>query len=365
MRLSTTKEKLLSGVLIAERVTGKKESLPVLACIHLEASQKTLLLRATNLEAGVEVTVPTEVEERGVVAVPAAILSQTLRSITGDKVSLSVDEGNLLIESRGTKTTIKAIPHDEFPKLASPSGGAAGQRISREKLIQGLQAVSYAASPSMIRPELGSIYLAVGKSGVTCVATDSFRLAEKVIGGGDREEEVLIPLRHALELSHVLEHAGGEEVTLVADESQLSVSTDGVRFISRIVDGTFPNYKEILPKNFSTEANVLKSDFSEILKKARVFSGNDQHVGLHVYPKRKIFSATARSADVGEMSDTIDTALSGEDLDINFHIGYLADCLSTIQSDSITLSFSGAGKPLVIRGVSDSSFTYLVMPLNR
>ena len=84
-----------------------------------------------------------------------------------------------------------------------------------------------------------------------------------------------------------------------------------------------------------------------------------------MYPKKKVFTATAQSADVGEMSDSVDAAVSGEDMDINFHIGYLADCLSTIASDSITLSFSGAGKPLVIRGVSDPTFAYLVMPLNR
>jgi DNA polymerase-3 subunit beta len=175
----------------------------------------------------------------------------------------------------------------------------------------------------------------------------------------------LVPLKHALELTHVLERIEGDSVQLIADESQLTVSGSSIRFVSRLVEGTFPNYKEIIPKSFTGEATVLKNDFSEMLKKARVFSGNDQHVGLHLYPKRKIFTATARSAEVGEMSDSIDAALSGEDIDINFHIGYLADCLSSIESDSITIGFSGAGKPLVIRGVSDASFTYLVMPLNR
>ena len=102
-----------------------------------------------------------------------------------------------------------------------------------------------------------------------------------------------------------------------------------------------------------------------MLRKARVFSGNDQYVGLHLYPKRKIFTATAQSPDVGEMSDSIDAAISGEDIDINFHIGYLADCIASIDSDSIILGFGGVGKPLVIRGVSDSNFTYLAMPLNR
>ena len=109
----------------------------------------------------------------------------------------------------------------------------------------------------------------------------------------------------------------------------------------------------------------MKSDLTDMLRKARVFSGTDQHIGLHIYPQKKIFSATARSSEVGEMSDTLEAAVSGEDLDINFHIGYIAECLSSIDSDSVTLSFAGVGRPLVMRGVGDASFMYLVMPLNR
>ena len=365
MKASTVKEKILNAILIAERVVGRKESLPILSCVLLDVG-KDLLVRATNLEAGIEVLVPCEVQEKGVVAIPAGVLLQTLRSIGGDKITLKTDSGNLIIESRGTRTLIKAIPHDEFPALSGEERGK-GIKVSRESLLRGIQVVSYAASPSMIRPELGSVYVSIKGDGLICVATDSFRLAEKVIRGGKRDEgpELLIPLKHALEIVHVLEHSRAEDVLLEADESQLTVSVDGVKYVSRIVDGTFPNYREIIPKTFTTEVTVLKNDFAEMLKKARVFSGNDQYVGLHVYPKRKIFTATAQSADVGEMSDSIDAAVSGEDMDINFHIGYLSDCLSSIGADSITLSFAGPGKPLVIRGVSDPTFMYLVMPLNR
>ena len=368
MKLTTTKEKILSAIQLTERITGKKESLPVLSCVLLDATlgKGEMVARATNLEAGIEVNVPCDIEDKGIIAVSASVLSQTLRSISGEKIALKTEEGNLVVESRGTRTLIKALPHEEFPALGV-GGDTKGMSVSREELMRGIQSVSYAASPSMIRPELGSVYVSVRPGAIVCVATDSFRLAEKTISGvkGKSETELLIPLKHALELAHVLERIGTAEVSLSADESQMSVSADGVRYVSRVVDGTFPNYKEIMPKAFETEATVLKNDFAEMLRKARVFSGNDQHVGLHVYPKRKIFSATARSAEVGEMSDSIDAAISGNDLDINFHIGYLADCLSIIESDSIILGFAGAGKPLVIRGVSDQSFTYLVMPLNR
>jgi DNA polymerase-3 subunit beta len=365
MKITATKQQLLNAVLIAERITGKKESLPILSCVVLDVD-KDLSVKATNLEAGIEVAVPVEVKEKGMIAVSASVLSQTLRSIVADKVSLAVEEGNLLVESRGTKTLIKSIPHDEFPTI--PRSVSDTQiKIARERLLSGLQAVSYAASPSMIRPDLGSIYLVVKGGKLTSVATDSFRLAEKTVSdvGAQVEGELLVPLKHALELVHILEHIESETVSLAIDDAQLTVVGDGTRFSSRVVDAQFPAYREIIPKDTATEVTLLKADFSEMLRKARVFSGADMHVGLHVYPKKKIFTATARSNDVGEMSDSIDAALSGDDLDINFHIGYLADCLSSIASDSLTLSFAGPGRPLVIRGASDTSFMYLVMPLNR
>lgn len=365
MKFSTTKESILNAVLTCERITGKKESLPVLSCVVIDAAHN-LILKATNLEAGVEVAVVADVVEKGTIAVPASILSQTLRSIMAERITFTSEENNLLIESKGTKTLIKSVAHEEFPALPAPGSGNV-IKIARQGFLSALQAVSYAASPSMIRPDLGSIFLVVKKGTLISVATDSFRLAEKTIldTGATMEGELLIPLKHALELTHILERLEASDISLSIDDSQLSLQGGGTRFSSRVVDAQFPNYKEIIPKNSTTEATVLKSDFAEMLRKARVFSGTDMHVGLHVYPKKKIFTATARSNDVGEMSDNIDGALSGEDLDINFHIGYLADCLSSIQADSITLSFAGPGRPLVMRGVSDNSFMYLVMPLNR
>lgn len=366
MKLTAPKERLAQAIQLAERLVGKKESLPVLSCLLLDVGA-TCVVRATNLEAGIEVTVPCEVKEKGVVAVPATIFSQTIRSISGETVTLSLDEGNVKIESKGTKTLIKAVPHDEFPLL----GGSdkKGVSVPREGVLRAIQGVSYAASPSMIRPELGSILVSLKEQSLVCAATDSFRLAEKTISASfaGNESDILVPLKHAVELSHMLERVKGEVVEVISEDSQLTVIADGVKFVSRVIDGSFPNYKDIIPKEKDTvaQATLLKADFAEMLRKARVFAGAEMQVGFHLYPSRKIFSATAQSQAVGEMSDTIDAALSGEDLDINFHIGYVGDCLGAIQSDSITLSFAGIGRPLVIRGVSDHSFLYLVMPLNR
>ena len=367
MLFETVKEKLIHAIAMAERLVGKKESLPVLSCILFTIKDGGLTIQATNLEAGITVTVPGEKREDGVLAVPASIVSQTVRSVSGGTVSLKEDGGNLLVESHRSRTLIKTIAHNEFPQLSGTDSSAKGFTIARDVFLTTLQSVSYAASPSMIRPELGSVLVSFKDGKLVCVATDSFRLAEKTAPkvGDVEDRDILIPLKHALELMHILERMNDEKIELVVDDSQLVMRGEGVQFISRVVDATFPNYKEIIPKKFTTEATLLKGEFAEMLRKARVFSGSEQCVGIHVYPKKKVFDATAQSASIGEMSDSLDAALSGDDIDINFHIGYLADCLPMIASDSIVLGFSGHGKPLVIRGISDQSFTYLVMPLNR
>lgn len=363
MQFTTAKDVLQKAVQVAERIVGKKESLPVLSCVLFEVGTECVI-RATNLEAAIEVHVPGDIGNHGTLAVPVSVLSQTLRSLGGDKITLKEESGNLLVEARGSKTLIKTIAHDEFPSVTSKDSD--GIMVERQVLVGALQSVAYAASPSMIRPELGSVYLRIEDGSLISVATDSFRLAEKTITKGmDGECDILIPLKHAQELIHILEHIGDTQVMVVPDDTQLTIKGAGIKYVSRLVDATFPNYREIIPKKFSSEATILKGDLIETLRKARIFAGAEQRVGLHVYPKKKVFDITAQSASIGEMSDSVEAGLIGEDIDINFHVGYLSDALPTIQSDSVILGFSGAGRPLVIRGTSDTSFTYLVMPLNR
>src|ERR1700684_614385 len=133
MRFSTTKDQILNAVVLAERIAGKKESLPVLSCILIDTA-KEISLRATNLAAAIEIQIGGDIEEKGVIAVPAGIFSQTLRSIGSEKLSLKSEEGNLLVESKGTRTLIKAMPHTEFPALPDTTGKR-GITLSTEKFL--------------------------------------------------------------------------------------------------------------------------------------------------------------------------------------------------------------------------------------
>src|SRR3989344_5378887 len=227
MKVIVPKNLLLSCLSITERITGKKETLPVLSCVVLKVSD-IISLSATNLEAGVLCVIPGKINEKGSVAVSASIFSQTVRSIQEETVTLKKEGENLCVESKHTKTLIKTVSDKEFPEF-SPSKRK-GIHIERTNLLSSIQSVVYAASTSMIRPEIGSVYLTTkGKSLIT-VATDSFRLAEKTVQRSilEGDGEVLIPLKHALEISYVLERIHADEVSLALEESQVTVSGGGV-----------------------------------------------------------------------------------------------------------------------------------------
>ncbi len=366
MHISCPLNQLSKAVSLAERLSGKKESLPVLSCFHIEARKNDCVVRATNLEAGVEVTVLCKVEKPGVIAVPVALFTQVIKSARGETVEMELVEGTLSIKTKGGKANVKTVAHEEFPTI--PTSQKEGQVTLNKKLLtEGITSVVYAAAQSTIRPEFASVYIHQEGQSIYFTATDSFRLAEKkmLLPQSVEIPETLLPTKNALEMIHVLELLDADEVQMVVEDGQVSVESESVRFVSRVIDATFPNYQAIIPKTFVTESIVLKQDLVSALRKARFFAHTTQQVSFHLYPSKKIFTLTASHQDTGEVADTIDATLKGDDLDINFNIGYVADGLGSIPDDSVSLYFAGPGKPLVVRGVTDSTFTYLVMPLNR
>lgn len=364
MKCSCVLKRLAENIALIEGVVGKKESLPVLSCIYIEVKKTGIVLQATNLETSARVTVSAQVDEEGVVAVPAQVLLHTLQSSRGEKVTLEKKGENISIKTETGTTTIKAIPHQEFPSMGKVS---TPHVLKKEVLKKGIQNVGYAASQSLIRPELASIFMTYRDGVVVFAATDSFRLAEKTFHTPIKNEipDTLIPYKNASEIAHILDKVDDEDLSIGFDEAQLQLSIGNLTVISRTIEAAFPDYRTIIPKEFTAEATLLKEDLVTTFKKTKIFSNKTQQIGFHIYPKQKTFTITASNSDIGETSDNLQAAVSGEDLDINFNLHYLVDCLSSVATDSVVLQFAGPGKPLVIQGVSDKSFTYLVMPLNR
>ena len=176
MKIECSIEKIKNAIIICERVTGKNLTLPVLSTILFIATEKTLILRATNLSIGVEITIPAKIEKEGIVAINGAILASLFSAISGDSsVFFELIENTMNIKTKTNKINIKTIPHEDFPTLPNVSGGKF--KIPTKKLLEGIKSVYYSASVSDIKPEIGSVYLHKEEDYIIFVATDSFRLS--------------------------------------------------------------------------------------------------------------------------------------------------------------------------------------------
>jgi len=367
MKVECLKEGLVESIGVAQKAAGKNLSLEVLGCILIEAKNNSLTIHATNLDLGIEIKVPAKVVKNGTVAVPGNILLSVMNTMYGsNNLVLEVVNDNLSVSTPQSKTLIKAYSHEDFPTIPLLKGGESFT-IQTEDFKKGLESVWFSASTTTIKPELASVYIYTEDKKIYFVATDSFRLSESVIFSKKTPsfEPILIPIHNVAELIKVFEFIGPTEVKVVVSENQISFTSDTVYITSRLISGTYPDYRQIIPKEFTSEVIVLRQDISTIFKKIQIFSDKFNQVGLHVSVKKREFVLTASNSDVGETTETLQAAITGEDLDINFNHRYITDVLQIIPSDSISLSFSGLSKPMVIKGISNTSFLYLVMPMNR
>lgn len=366
MKLELLREALLETVGSAEKVSGKNLTLPVLQCILLKAEGKQLIVRATNLELGIEIITQANVEQEGTVAVPGSVLSSIVASApTGTSITLATEDKHLLVTYAGSETRLNTFEAEDFPSLPHVESGTT-TKLQGNDVIRGIKAVSYCASTSAIKPELGSVYVQFQGSQMTCVATDSFRLAEKTVPvkKAVAEGAVLIPARNIPDIVRVLEGAHSE-IEVHYNEHQISFSFDAIYLTSRLIEGAFPDYTKIVPHDPSTEATILKQDLLQALKKTSIFSDRFHQVRFTIDPDKKTCIMQANSTEVGEMTDELSATLQGEPINVSFNQRYISDCFQSIASDSVTLSLFGTGRPMVLRGVSDPSFFYLVMPMNK
>ncbi len=365
MKFECTTEQLLKAVGIAARFVERKSNLPVLASILITAEGSRVILRATNLECGVEVTITAKVSSEGGAAVPGSVLLGFLSNAKGKQVTASLVGEVFKIETERASASIKTIPNDDFPILPRVSAERSFTVKSNE-LTKAIRSVAYCASTSTIKPELQSVLL-FGEAGkVTAVATDSFRLAEKSIAlkaGGD-VAQLLVPARNAAELMRIVE-SSNTDVELYYNDNQLSTHVGDVYYTSRLIDGTFPNYRQIIPKSFTSEAVVLREDLSSALKSLSVFADKFAQVTFTMEPAKKAILLSSRNPDVGEQVSTVRATITGEEFTMNFNGRYLADSLQAITGESVRIHSNGPGKPLLIKDAADSSFLYLAMPMNR
>ncbi len=366
MYIESPREKLERAIYKASRLTNKSATVSVLKCVLLEAKDNTLLIRATNLDLGIEIQIPVKVIEEGSVAISGEILAQFLASVPQEKsVELKTEEGVLKVIASRSSASVKTELFEDFPLIPRISEGKEFT-IDSNELFSGFKAVFYSAAVSGIRPELSCVYVYQDNQQLTFVSTDSFRLAEKKvkIKGDFQIDDLLIPSKNVADILRMFDGEGGV-LKVVSDKSQISFQGESLYVVSRVVTGSFPDYKQIIPKEPKTEVTVLKQDFLSILKTAHVFSDSFNRVTFSINPAEKSFEIRTKNNDVGENKNSLTSTLTGEAVELSFNYKNIIDCFQSIPSDSLNLSFNGVGKALVIRPFNDQSFLYLAMPMSK
>lgn len=366
MKLEIKKSVLENILNKAVRLVGRHVTLPVLSCVLLDLDETGILTtRSTNLDIGLEVKTKTKSGTSGTLAVPGSVLLGAISSVREDNITLENQNGNLKIASLKNSAVIKCMPHEDFPSIPKIENQTP-IKISAEDLLLGLRSVWYSASISSVKPELGSVYIHQVEDALVFVSTDSFRLAEKRIHIKNTSEfpAVLVPQKNVSEIIKMLEDYKGE-VNLFFDKNQAGFEIGETYIVSRLIDGAFPDYKQIIPKDFISKATILKSDLALSVKASNIFSDSLNQVKLSLDKKNKSLNIEAKNNDVGEYKESIKANIEGEDLSLNFNSRYLTDCFQSIPGESITMEFGGMGKPLIIKGASEKSFMYIVMPMNR
>ena len=365
MKVECGVEKIKNAISQTEKITSKNLTLPILNSILLIASGKSLKLRSTNLSLGIEVEIPAKIEKEGIVAIHGSVLAGIFVNISqNENITIEEEGGNLLIKTKKNKIKLKGQPHDDFPTIPITDGKKI--QIDSRKFIDGIKSVYYSSSVSDVKPEISSVYIYSNEDSLVFVSTDSFRLAEKKVKIKNIEEinGLLIPFKNISEIIRIFGEISGD-LNICFNKNQISFSYNGIYLTSRLVDGVFPDYRQIIPKESKTEVVVLKQDLLNALKLSNIFSDKFNQINMSIKPKEKLFELSSSNNDVGENKTFLDGAMSGENIELGFNYKYFLDLFQSISSDSLSIKVDQNSRPIVVSGVSDNTFTYLIMPMNK
>lgn len=371
MKVEILKENLKTGLNIIEKIVGKNLSLPILDNVFINTEENFLRLSSTDLETAINLWVLAKITKKGIVVVPARFLSNFISLLPEEKIILEEKNQNLLIECKNYKTQIQGDNPNEFP-IIPEFKNIDFIEVNNKNFCFGLSQIVDVASPSQNRPEISGIYFSFSGDLIKIVATDSFRLAEKIIPleqKNKKEFSFILPQKPARELINILEGREGV-LKIYFSPSQVlfefpmkGVERPQIQIISRLIDGEYPNYQEIIPKKFKTHIIAKKDEFLNQIKAAALFSGKISEIKFVINPSKKEIEILAQSPDIGESRSILPVKIEGEPMEISFNHKFLSDGLLNTKSSEVVFDLSKEEGPCVLRPVGDASYLYVVMPI--
>ncbi len=347
--------------------TNRTGTLPVLAGVRMEIAGDSLTVTGTDLELTIRLTVDVGGERDGAAVVPARLVADIVKALPAGAVEISLDAdgqggdvGEMSISAGRSQFSVRPLSLDDFPALPEPTGEAV--TLAAETMSDALRQVVRAASTDDARAVLTGVLLASEDDGVRMVATDSYRLAVRdlpdssVLGSG---QKVLIPGRALSELQRVMGDA--EELTVRFGEREATFEAGTTRLSTRLIEGDFPNYRNLLPSSYPNLLTVSKAAMIEAIRRVKILAQDSTPVRLTL--GGDTVQLTAITQDVGNAAEEIDASYDGAEMTVAFNPDYLAAGIDAIDADDVTLATMDPMKPAVLRGAGQDDYLYLLMPV--
>lgn len=374
MKVSCLQENLYRGLQIVRSSIGKEASLPILSSILFTADERGLSLNATNLEIGVHATIRGKIEENGSVALDAKTITDFVGLLPKEKIDISVTQDNSVsVKCQNFSTKIRGSNTEDFPIIPT---------LERNDVITcplnefkaALAKTIFAVSQNDARPELSGLlfHLNTQEKKITLAGTDAYRLSEKsfsITTNIQNDCDVILPIKTLQELLRIMQYGLGGMVEMYVVENQVLFICEGVELFSKRIQGTYPDYLQIIPKQFTTKVVIDRQEFAQAVKASSIFSKsgiNDVQISIKAKESgRGTVAIHSSNMTVGENTATLDAQVDGSDNEILLNHRYLLDGLQTISEESVFFGAVDSTSPCVIKPLEAKDYLYLVMPIRQ
>ncbi|HUP26721.1 MAG TPA: DNA polymerase III subunit beta [Candidatus Limnocylindrales bacterium] len=361
MKLQVTQENLHKALSSVGRVANSRGTLPILSNVLLKTIGNRLSIAATNLDIAITHFIGSKVADEGAITVPARLMNDFVASLPSGTITLELDDTKLKISTNQYESVINGTSAEEYPVMPAISEGVSWS-IPSNVLRSGLQQVLMAASSDESRPVLTGAYLHTHNKKLYLVATDSYRLAEKVLMPTPADINLLIPASALQDLLRIVADTE-EEVSVTHDEQQILFRVGDVELVARLIEGTYPDYRKLIPKDFAQSGLVKKTEFINITKVSALFARESAgSVTLHLDPEKQAISIRSVASQLGENTANASGKITGEGV-ITLNSRYILDALHATTGEEVQIAFNGKLEPCVLRSPKQSDYLHVIMPL--
>lgn len=372
MKIISTQENLKNGLQIVSRVVGNSSTLPILNNVMLETDNGLLKISGTNLETGISTYIRCAIEEEGGICVGVKTITDLINSFPSENITIETGELETSITTDNSNVKIKHLSTEDFPLIPKIEDSGV-VKINASDLKIALDQVIFASSTSETQPEISGILFWFGGENVLITATDRYRLAEKKVsykgdvsslGTSENGQKIIIPHRSSIEISRLLTGLTGE-IELNITSTQLAFNLENTYIVTRLIDGTYPDYQQIIPDSSNTTIIFDKNDLVSALKTSSVFSRGSGSITVNYDSEQNSMQLNSVSHDLGESKVDVVCRISGPSGSLVVNYRYLSDFLNNLNTDTLVMKIIDENEPITFVPENDNSYLYLVMPIKQ